>query len=214
MHRPGAEDTADGRAVFQLGHPPAGRLREEVHAIQRRVGLTTVFVTHDQEEALTLADRIAVMHAGRIEQAGRPSDIYANPATAFVAGFIGTMNLIAGAAADGFLSAGRIRVPMPVEAGPATLAIRAEDLAQVPPGERADFAGPVHRLIDLGAFRMVQVDLGTEEPFKVRLQKGGGLQEGDMLELRTTAATLFRPGLPPLPLRGALSDQVAPEPRG
>jgi hypothetical protein len=93
------------------------------------------------------------------------------------------------------------------------IAIRAEDLVQVPPGEPADFAGPVQRLIDLGAFRMVQVDLGAEEPFKVRLQKGGGLQEGDALALRTIAATIFRPGQPPIQLQGALSDQAAPEPK-
>ena len=77
------------------------RLRDEVHAIQRRLGLTTIFVTHDQEEALTLADKIAVMDAGHIEQVGPPAEIYAHPRTAFVAGFIGTMNLIAGEIAGG-----------------------------------------------------------------------------------------------------------------
>ncbi|HEY9347789.1 MAG TPA: ABC transporter ATP-binding protein, partial [Inquilinus sp.] len=61
------------------------RLREEVRAIQRRLGLTTVFVTHDQEEAMTLADRIVVMKDGRIEQVGRPGEIYARPETEFVA---------------------------------------------------------------------------------------------------------------------------------
>jgi putative spermidine/putrescine transport system ATP-binding protein len=69
-------------------------LREEIRDIQRRLRITTVFVTHDQEEALTMSDRIAVMNAGRIEQVGSPTEIYEKPKTPFVAGFIGRMNRI------------------------------------------------------------------------------------------------------------------------
>ena len=71
-------------------------MRVEIAAIQRRLGITTVFVTHDQSEALVMSDRIAVMNAGRIEQIGDPSDIYERPATRFVAEFIGRMNLFSG----------------------------------------------------------------------------------------------------------------------
>src|SRR3982075_518333 len=67
-------------------------MRTELTAIQRRVVITTVFVTHDQEEAMSIADRIAVMHAGVLEQLATPAEIYAHPATLFVATFIGTMN--------------------------------------------------------------------------------------------------------------------------
>jgi iron(III) transport system ATP-binding protein len=67
------------------------RLRDEVKALQRRVGVTTIMVTHDQEEALSMADRIVVMNHGTIEQSGTPAEIYARPKTAFVADFIGTM---------------------------------------------------------------------------------------------------------------------------
>ena len=70
------------------------RLRDEVKALQRRLGVTTILVTHDQEEALAMADRIVVMNHGVIEQVGTPPDIYANPATAFVADFIGQMNFL------------------------------------------------------------------------------------------------------------------------
>ena len=83
------------------------KLREEMQvelkSIQREVGITFVFVTHDQDEALTMSDRIAVFNAGRIEQVGTPAEVYEHPATPFVAGFVGTSNLISGAAAQAIL---------------------------------------------------------------------------------------------------------------
>ncbi len=72
------------------------QMQVELKNIQREVGITFIFVTHDQEEALTMSDRIAVFNEGKIEQIGSPSDIYEKPATAFVAGFVGTSNLISG----------------------------------------------------------------------------------------------------------------------
>jgi putative spermidine/putrescine transport system ATP-binding protein len=69
-------------------------LREEIRMIQQQLGITTVFVTHDQEEALSISDRIVVMNAGRADQIGSPFDIYNKPATRFVASFVGTLNLI------------------------------------------------------------------------------------------------------------------------
>jgi len=71
----------------------------ELKAIQHEFGITFVHVTHDQEEAMTMADRIAVMNGGRIEQLGAPSDLYERPATAFVAGFLGVSNLLYGTVA-------------------------------------------------------------------------------------------------------------------
>jgi putative spermidine/putrescine transport system ATP-binding protein len=76
------------------------KLREEMQielkAIQQQVGITFIYVTHDQEEALTMSDRLAVFNAGRIEQLGTPADVYERPATRFVAGFVGTSNLLTG----------------------------------------------------------------------------------------------------------------------
>ncbi len=72
----------------------------ELKGLQRDVGITFVFVTHDQEEALTMSDRIAVFNEGRIEQVASPTELYERPATAFVAGFVGTSNLVKGAAAE------------------------------------------------------------------------------------------------------------------
>lgn len=71
------------------------QMQVELKAIQQRVGITFIFVTHDQEEALTMSDRIAVFNQGKIEQIGSPAEIYEHPATPFVAGFVGTSNLIA-----------------------------------------------------------------------------------------------------------------------
>ena len=80
------------------------KLREEMQielkAIQQEVGITFIYVTHDQEEALTMSDRIAVFNQGRIEQVGAPAEVYERPATRFVAGFVGTSNLLTGAAAE------------------------------------------------------------------------------------------------------------------
>ncbi|KKX29301.1 ABC transporter ATP-binding protein [Rhizobium sp. LC145] len=75
-------------------------LREEIRQIQRQLGITTVFVTHDQEEALSISDRIVVMNAGRADQIGTPSEIYNRPATRFVASFVGTLNMIEATVAD------------------------------------------------------------------------------------------------------------------
>ncbi|MER8085057.1 ABC transporter ATP-binding protein [Streptomyces sp. NPDC087532] len=97
-----------GRPRVLLLDEPLGaldlKLREqmqvELKAIQRDVGITFVFVTHDQEEALTMSDRIAVFRQGRIEQTGTPAEIYERPATPFVAGFVGISNLLGGDAAE------------------------------------------------------------------------------------------------------------------
>ena len=72
------------------------QMQVELKSIQKRVGITFIFVTHDQEEALTMSDRIAVFNEGKIQQVGAPSEIYERPASAFVAGFVGTSNLVSG----------------------------------------------------------------------------------------------------------------------
>jgi len=77
------------------------QLREQIRTLQQRLGTTTLFVTHDQEEALSMADRVGVMREGRLEQIATPSELYSTPATAFVAEFVGTMNRIPGTYAGG-----------------------------------------------------------------------------------------------------------------
>ncbi|MCV3238285.1 ABC transporter ATP-binding protein [Mesorhizobium sp. ZC-5] len=83
-------------------------LREEIRAIQKNLGITTIFVTHDQEEALSISDRIAVMYGGKAEQVGTPFEIYNRPATKFVANFVGTLNVLEGTVSDA--AAGKVRI--------------------------------------------------------------------------------------------------------
>ncbi|WP_019548992.1 ABC transporter ATP-binding protein [Streptomyces sulphureus] len=110
------------------------QLREEIRRIQLESGITTVFVTHDQEEALSLADRVAVMRDGRLEQCAPPAELYARPATPFVAEFVGTMNRIPGTVRDGgeVEALGR-RLPVhgsaPAEGTEVDVLLRPEELA-------------------------------------------------------------------------------------
>ncbi|MBN8996364.1 MAG: ABC transporter ATP-binding protein [Rhizobiales bacterium] len=83
-------------------------LREEIRSLQRSLGITTIFVTHDQEEALSMSDRIVVMNEGRVEQIGAPFEVYNFPRTRFVASFVGTLNILRGKVVDG--ASGRITI--------------------------------------------------------------------------------------------------------
>ncbi len=107
-------------------------LRQQIKALQRRLGVTTIMVTHDQEEALTMADRIAVMSQGKVEQIGTPNEIYQRPSGRFVADFVGTMNVIeAELLAGGLARAGalELRCEAPgLAGGPVAVCFRPEDI--------------------------------------------------------------------------------------
>ncbi len=133
-------------------------LRRDIRAIQKRLGLTAVYVTHDQEEALEISDRIAVMSAGRVEQVGAPEDIYERPERVFVADFIGAANLIKGEVRDGrFVAAeGGGSVAAGGEAnGTATLLVRPEDMLIARDGEGV--AGTVAAHFYAGRDRRYQI---------------------------------------------------------
>jgi len=137
-------------------------MRTELTSIQRRVGITTVFVTHDQEEAMSVADRIAVMNAGVLEQMDTPDEIYARPSSLFVATFIGTMNrLDATIDSRGWLRAGPFDVPVPDGArgvaGPLVAGIRPEDLVLEERG--AGVPARIDSDIDLGHYRRVSLSV-------------------------------------------------------
>ena len=136
--------------------------RAQIKHLQHELKVTTVYVTHDQIEAMTLADRVVVMNKGRIQQVGTPTDIYDNPANTFVASFIGSpaMNLIDGAISGGVFEAPHMRVEgLPTDAsGPVTLGFRAEDAAIVEGG--GQIAAPVYSIELLGEASMISYRLG------------------------------------------------------
>ncbi|MEJ3405481.1 ABC transporter ATP-binding protein [Rathayibacter sp. YIM 133350] len=106
------------------------QLREQIRRIQRDLGITTLFVTHDQEEALAMADRVAVMNAGVIEQIGTPEDLYLRPASPFVADFVGLSNRMRGTAASGTVTLYGQQLPVIGDAvgGEVTAFVRPEDI--------------------------------------------------------------------------------------
>ncbi|MEJ0020146.1 MAG: ABC transporter ATP-binding protein [Acetobacteraceae bacterium] len=108
-------------------------MRVEISMLQRRLGIATIFVTHDQGEALTMSDRIAVMRAGRIEQIGTPSEIYERPATRFVAGFIGTANLIEAADGAAVIRPERLHLASQAPSGVRSWQVQIEHVAYIGP---------------------------------------------------------------------------------
>ncbi len=131
--------------------------RAQIKNLQSKLRTTTVYVTHDQIEAMTLADRVVVMNAGKIQQVGTPTDIYDNPANTFVASFIGSpaMNLVEGELESGVFTAEGIRLvglPQSVS-GNVTLGFRAEDAAIIP-GE-GQISAPVYSIELLGEASMI-----------------------------------------------------------
>ena len=139
------------------------KLRDEIKSLQRRLGVTTVMVTHDQEEALAMADRIVVMNHGAIEQVGTPMQVYREPATAFVADFVGRVNALpATLLAGGGVQLGRSQFEGPHE-GPAgrdvTVYLRPEDVLARPlrPGDSNVFEARIEKIEFLGSYCLVQV---------------------------------------------------------
>jgi putative spermidine/putrescine transport system ATP-binding protein len=166
------------------------RLREEVRDLQQRLKITTLFVTHGQDEALALADRIVVMRDGRTEQIAPPDVVYREPATPFVAGFIGTMNLIEGTVVEGgFRHAGFV-LPVPVADGPATLAVRPEALTIA----RAEGGGAatVHRVTDYGTHAIVDIALADGVRLKSMAPDARAWTAGMAVELQPRAFALYR----------------------
>ena len=154
------------------------QMRVEIKALQRRLGVTSIYVTHDQVEAMTMADRIIVLNGGRIEQIGTPSEIYHDPASIFVASFMGAppMNLVPAVQDDGAL---RLTDGTPVPAdrdgptGPLTLGIRPEDVHL----GQGDVAFDVALVEELGAHRLLHGQVAGQ-PFTAHVPKDRDVQPG------------------------------------
>jgi len=163
-------------------------MRTEIRRIQRELGVTTILVTHDQIEATTMADRIVVMNAGRIEQEGTANDLYERPATLFVAGFVGSppINLFEGRAADGSVRVGEVTLGVsgPVQ-GEVVLGIRPESV-------RAGREGTSARIVAVEPMGR-EVLYSAEAPLGlVRFIEGGAdarHREGDGVSLAFSPAS-------------------------
>ncbi|MBW4437809.1 MAG: ABC transporter ATP-binding protein [Pleurocapsa minor GSE-CHR-MK-17-07R] len=175
------------------------RLREELRRIQRRLKITAIFVTHDQEEALTLADRIAVMNAGHIEQLAAPSEIYASPSSLFVADFIGAMNLIPGTVSGGRLMLGALPVDAPagLSDGPVTVAIRPEDLVVLDAPQASAWSMTVEQISDLGYYRRAILEMPGMQSLKIFLPKALEAQERGTLHVYARRYLVYRDGNAP-----------------
>ncbi len=170
-------------------------LRGELKSLQRKLGITTIMVTHDQEEALALADRIVVMNHGIIEQVGTPQDIYSRPATGFAADFVGHMNFLPVAVeAPGRVRLGRTDISVEtgvLPPGPATLCIRPEDIQvrAIRSDQANRLSARIERVEFLGAFCRAELkpDLGTDlalnADFSINAMRDLALDAGKVIEI-------------------------------
>jgi ABC-type sugar transport system ATPase subunit len=172
-------------------------LRAELVNLQKRLGTTTIFVTHDQVEAMTMGDRIAVMNGGRLEQLGTPGEIYGRPETLFVAGFVGSppMNLLAGEVADGHFRAGELAVPAAGPEGRAVLGVRPQHVAVTSEPAPGALPGAVFALEHLGRESVLILDDAAHQRLRVLVEPEFRARVGERLFLRPDPARclLFEP---------------------
>ena len=180
-------------AVFLLDEPLSAldaalrlSLRSELVNLQKRLGTTTVFVTHDQVEAMTMGDRIAVMSRGRLEQIGTPDEIYNKPASLFVATFLGSppMNVIPGEVAEGAFRAGPLSLPLrngALAAGPMTLGVRPHHVSVTGPQAAGAMPVTVYALEHLGRESVVIAEDASGNRLRALVDAGFYAKIGDKL---------------------------------
>jgi putative spermidine/putrescine transport system ATP-binding protein len=153
------------------------QMRDEIRRLQRQSGVTALFVTHDQEEAMTMADRIVVMSKGHVEQVGTPADVYDRPRTRFVADFIGAANFFEGTvegagSGRGFRCRSGLVLPLPAEAPAASiLAVRPERIAFVSPDRDRSIVGTVSRVRQIASVMEYLVTLHSGDVVTVQVQR-------------------------------------------
>jgi multiple sugar transport system ATP-binding protein len=174
-------------------------LRVELAALVRRLGVTALFVTHDQAEAMTMGDRIAVLSAGKLQQIGTPRDVYTRPANRFVATFLGTppMNVVAGRVEGdrAHLGASSIAAPAGAAEGEGLVAFRPERATLVEEdadvGDDLALGGTIHFLEPLGDETILHVDLGGEAgTIRVRVPGFTDLARGAAVRVRAPRDTV------------------------
>jgi putative spermidine/putrescine transport system ATP-binding protein len=153
------------------------QMQSELKALQREIGITFLFVTHDQDEAMALSDRIALLRDGALEQVASPREIYRHPTTAYTAQFIGQTNLLRGEIHRSIATCGVLRWPVEAEDGPAIFSLRPEAIRPCPDGKRqtheVKFRGAIRQQIYSGASELLEVDCGGGQLLRVRLPASG-----------------------------------------
>jgi spermidine/putrescine ABC transporter ATP-binding subunit len=153
------------------------QMQSELKALQREIGITFLFVTHDQEEAMALSDRIALLRDGALEQVASPREIYAHPATAYTAQFIGQTNLLLGEIRGGIATCGVLRWPLEEADAPALFSLRPETIRLCLDGKRqtkeVKLRAAVRQQIYGGASELLEVDCGAGQLLRVRLPACG-----------------------------------------
>ncbi|HVJ34913.1 MAG TPA: ABC transporter ATP-binding protein [Terriglobia bacterium] len=168
-------------AVFLMDEPLSnldaklrGHMRAELKHMQHALGITTIYVTHDQVEAMTLAHRVAVLNKGRPQQIDTPRQIYEDPANLFVAGFIGSppMNFVDGALADGLFECAAGRLPTVVQShqAKAVLGIRPEDCRLTAPGEAGSLRATIYSIELIGDHALLTCRIGGQS-IAVKVEK-------------------------------------------
>jgi len=142
------------------------QMQSELKALQREIGITFLFVTHDQEEAMALSDRIALLRNGALEQIASPREIYAHPATAYTAEFIGQTNLLRGEVRDGAAVCGLLRWPSNETPGPVLFSLRPEAIGladdAAPSADAVRFRASIQQQIYSGASELLELDCGGQ----------------------------------------------------
>jgi iron(III) transport system ATP-binding protein len=167
-------------------------LRQEIRSLQRKLGVTTVMVTHDQEEALSVADRIVVMNHGVIEQVGTPLEVYREPASPFVADFVGKVNVLPSRVQGGQLEIGTLRIPHEGEDRPVQVYLRPEDVLARPiaPGDPHVFDARIDKIEFLGSHCHVHVTAQALQPhpltvyLSLNFLSEQSLSEGSIVRLK------------------------------
>ena len=154
-------------------------MQGELKALQREVGITFLFVTHDQEEAMALSDRIALLRDGALEQVASPREIYAHPATAYTAQFIGQTNLLRGESRAGVVTCGALRWSAPGPDGAVLFSLRPEAILLADGAGTASnevhIRGSIHQQIYGGSSELLEVDCGNGQILRVRIPAYGPL---------------------------------------
>jgi ABC-type Fe3+/spermidine/putrescine transport system ATPase subunit len=147
-------------------------MQRELKLLQREVGITFIFVTHDQNEALAISDRVVLLRHGKIEQCGAPRAIYTTPRTVYAAGFLGKSNLVAGVVRQGVADCGAFSVPINLADGPVTFSLRPECIA--PATQSAQAGEPLLGLVQFAAEVVAEQFHGADS--LVTLRCAGGME--------------------------------------